>query len=158
MNAENTKLSLRAAGEQAPDFNARAQGRDVSLAAVRGRSRAAVLFYPLAFTPVCRAEMPELQRCAAQFAERHCAIFAISVDHQASANAFAEFCGVTAFPVIGDWSKTIVTAYGVLREEGFAERASFLVDRAGIIRFVQRSELMLKRDFSELLPQLDRID
>src|SRR5262245_53466052 len=98
MNAQNTTTQLRPEGEAAPDFRAHAQGREVSLGDLRGRSRAAIVFYPLAFTPVCRAEMPELERCAAQFAQRDCAIFAISVDHQASANAFAEFCGVTAFP------------------------------------------------------------
>jgi len=158
MSEQDGNSRRPAEGELAPDFQAHAQGRDVSLGALRGRSRAAVFFYPLAFTPVCRAELPELEKCAPRYTERGCAIFAISVDHQASANAFAEFCGITSFPVIGDWSKAIVTAYGVLREEGFSDRASFLVDRGGIIRFIQRNELMLKRDFSELLPRLDKID
>ncbi|MFO0984514.1 MAG: redoxin domain-containing protein [Planctomycetota bacterium] len=146
-----------AVGDLGPDFSVNAQDQLITLSSLRGQQRAALFFFPLAFTPVCRTELPELEQHAAAFLRLGCALFAISVDHPSSANAFRDFCGIRSFPVIGDYGKDIVRAYGVLRDEGFAERCTFLLDRQGVIRVVKMGELMMKRDFAEFLPLIDTL-
>jgi hypothetical protein len=57
-------------------------------------------------------------------------VLGISVDSRHSSTAFAEHLKLD-FPLLSDFSKEVTTAYGVLREGGFAERALFVIDKDG---------------------------
>lgn len=62
---------------------------------------------------------------------------AISVDHIYAHNVFAASLGMLPYPLLSDWHKTTAKDYGVLNEEDqVAERSVFLIDKDGIIRYM----------------------
>ncbi len=61
----------------------------------------------------------------------------ISVDSFAANKRFAQDLGVT-FPLLSDFHRRVSKAYGILDEErGFARRATFVIDKQGIIRHIE---------------------
>ena len=76
--------------------------------------------------------MPEFERLNTQ-------VLGISVDSVPSKEAWAESLGIESFPFVSDfWPHgEVAERYGVLREEGFAERAIFVVGMQGVIRFAK---------------------
>jgi len=85
-------------------------------------------------------------------------VFAISVDSQPAAEAFREKCKVGSFFVVGDFQRQIVKSYGVLREEGFSERATVIIDKEGVVRYSRVHELGQRRDLEEIIQVLTEIN
>ncbi|MEW6744679.1 MAG: redoxin domain-containing protein [Planctomycetota bacterium] len=145
-------------GVAAPEFEAESTRGPFRLSQWRGRCKGVLLFYPLAFTPVCSAELPLFEAARPRFEEDGADIVAISVDSLPSARAFAATLGLRELGLVADLDMRIAGSYGVLREEGFAERATFVLDKEGIIRAVRISDLMVKRDPSAILELVNAID
>ena len=123
-------------GEKAPDFELKDQnGNTVKLSNFKGK-KVLLAFFPFAFSPVCTDEMGCFQNDLQQFKNKGVEIMGISVDSSWSNKVFAEKLGVN-FPLLSDFSKEAAKNFGVLRAEGFSERAYFVVDEKGIIRFKQ---------------------
>ncbi len=62
----------------------------------------------------------------------------ISVDSSPSNKVFAEQNGLT-FPLLSDFQRTVSKQYGVLNQEkGFANRATFVIDKGGVIRHIEK--------------------
>ena len=122
---------------QAPDFELANQfGEHVRLSDFRGVHPVALVFFPLAFSSTCTAELCELRDNIALFADSNVELLGISVDSKATLRAFAEAEGYD-FTLLADfWPHgAIAKEYGVfLPAKGFANRASFLIDTRGIIR------------------------
>lgn len=73
----------------------------------------------------------------AKFRELDAQVLGISVDAGPSLKVFAEQTGVQ-FPLLSDFKRQVAASYGILNEErGFAERATFVVDRDGKIRAIE---------------------
>ncbi len=122
-------------GDVAPDFELPASGnRIVKLSDFRGKKNVLLAFYPFAFSPVCSLQLPGLQQNLSEFQKLNTEVLGISVDSKHSSAAFAEHLHLD-FPLLSDFNKDVTTAYGVLREGGFAERALFVIDRDGTIRY-----------------------
>ena len=122
-------------GEIAPDFELPASGnRTIQLGAYRGQKNVLLAFYPFAFSPICSLQLPGLQKNLNEFKELNTEVLGISVDSRHSSAAFAEHLHLD-FPLLSDFNKDVTTAYGVLRDGGFAERALFIVDREGKIAY-----------------------
>ncbi len=122
-------------GEIAPDFELPASGnRTVKLSDFHGRKNVLLAFYPFAFSPVCSLQLPGLQENLSKFQALDTEVLGISVDSKHSSAAFAEHLRLD-FPLLSDFNKTVTTAYGVLREGGFAERALFVINKAGQIAY-----------------------
>ena len=122
-------------GDVAPDFELPASGnRIVKLSDFRGKKNVLLAFYPFAFSPVCSLQLPGLQQHLGQFKELNADVLGISIDSRHSHKAFAEHLGL-GFPLLSDFDKQVCQTYGVLREGGFAERAIFVIDRQGVIRY-----------------------
>ena len=83
-------------------------------------------------------------------------VLGISVDSRHSHKAFSEHLGLE-FPLLSDYDKKVCQAYGVLREGGFAERALFVVDRQGIIRYVHVNPIGEVPDNKPVLDVLQRL-
>jgi peroxiredoxin (alkyl hydroperoxide reductase subunit C) len=81
---------------------------------------------------VCSLQLPGLQQSLSEFEKLNTAVLGISVDSKHSSAAFAEHLHLD-FPLVSDFNKDVTTAYGVLREGGFAERALFVINRDGAI-------------------------
>jgi mycoredoxin-dependent peroxiredoxin len=129
-------MTLRV-GDVAPDFELSASGnRNVKLSDFRGKKNVLLAFYPFAFSPVCSLQLPGLQQSLREFQKLNTEVLGISVDSKHSSAAFAEHLHLD-FPLLSDFNKDVTTAYGVLRAGGFAERALFVIDKDGTIRYAR---------------------
>ena len=121
----------------APDFTLGDQDNNpVSLSDFRGKNHVVLAFYPLDFSPVCSLELPKLQENYGTFQRLEADVLGISVDSRWSHAAFVEKLRLS-YRLLSDFDRKVSQAYGVLRNEGFAERALFLVDKEGVIRYVE---------------------
>jgi len=124
-------------GTTAPEFELQNQfGESVRLSDFRGRKAVALVFYPLAFTGTCTGELCELRDNIALFKDADVELLAVSVNNKATLRVFAEQEGYD-FSLLGDfWPHgEVARSYGVFLDgPGFATRATFLIDRDGVIR------------------------
>jgi peroxiredoxin len=125
-----------AVGERAPDFTLPSTaGRDVALADFRGAQNVLVAFFPLAFTSTCTAELCAFTDDYDAFAGRDLAVLPISVDSVPTLKEFKAKHGLKV-DLLSDFKRDVARRYGVLLEDRFyANRAYFLVDREGVIRW-----------------------
>ena len=130
------QTSMLEIGQMAPEFALKGPGGQVvSLADYRGRNHVVLVFYPLAFSPVCSHQLPAIDRTMARIAERGAVVLGVSVDSHWSNTAFAERLGLS-FPLLSDFKRATSAAYGVLNEErGFSERALFVIDKDGRLAY-----------------------
>jgi peroxiredoxin len=147
-------------GSTAPAFQLRDQhGSEQSLATRSGERNVLLVFYPFAFTGVCSGEMLALQEHADDWAARGTDVLAVSCDPVPSLNAFAEAHGLT-IPLLSDfWPHGAVSkAYGAFDTDlGAAGRATYVIDRAGIIRWTVQSAIADPRDINDYLKALDTL-
>lgn len=127
-----------AVGLPAPDFELRDQhGVPHRLSGLRGASRVALVFFPLAFTPICSGELADARAAAEVLRAADVRVWAISCDPAASLRAFADAEGFD-LPLLSDfWPHgQVARDYGVfLEDRGFATRGTFLIDRDGLVRW-----------------------
>jgi len=122
-------------GDVAPDFELPASGgRTIKLSTYRGQQNVLLAFYPFAFSPVCSLQLPGLQESLHKFVALNTVVLGISVDSKHSSDAFAAHLHLE-FPLLSDFDKRVTTAYNVLREGGFAERALYVIDQTGHIAY-----------------------
>jgi peroxiredoxin len=139
-------------GQQAPDFELRDQhGQQVALSSFRGSRAVTVMFYPFAFSGVCTGELCSVRDNLPTFESDDVQVLAVSCDPMFSLRAFAERDGLT-FPLLSDfWPHgEVARAYGVFNEErGCADRSTFIVDKAGVLRWTVHNEMPQARDLQE---------
>ena len=82
----------------------------------------------------------------AKFASVDTQVLSLSVDSVPCKKAWAESLGVKSFPMLADfWPHgAVAESYGILRDEGFSERATFIIDKEGVLRYKRVCE---KRSF-----------
>ncbi|MFZ5918117.1 MAG: redoxin domain-containing protein [Chloroflexota bacterium] len=137
-------------GDTAPDFSLVDQNnRPVSLRDFRGKNHVVLAFYPLDFSPVCSLELPRLQQNYEAFRQADAEVLGISIDSRWSHAAFVEKLGLS-YRLLSDFDRKAAQAYGVLRQEGFAERSLFLVDKEGRIRYAAVFEIGTVPDITPL--------
>ena len=127
-------------GAPAPDFILKDQNnQEVRLSDFHGRKAVLLVFYPLAFSRRCHGELTEIQANLAEYANDTVQVLTLSVDSVYSHKVWAEQEGFD-FPLLADfWPHgAVAEAYGVLNTDtGFANRGTFLVDTAGVVRFAE---------------------
>jgi peroxiredoxin (alkyl hydroperoxide reductase subunit C) len=125
-------------GAQAPDFTLKDQNNEeVTLSAFRGDKAVLIIFYPLAFTGICSGELSRVRDDLSDFQNDDVQVLTVSVDSPYSHKVFSQREDLE-FPLLADfWPHgAVAQAYGVFNEAvGFANRGTFLVDKAGVIRF-----------------------
>ena len=125
-------------GSQAPDFTLKNHlGETVRLSDFRGEKNVVVVFYPLAFSGICTGELCEIRDRGNDFTGEGVETLAISCDAPPSLKAFAEQQGLE-YQLLSDFYPHGQTAkaYGVFRDDlGFANRATFIIDRDGVVRW-----------------------
>ena len=127
----NATLSI---GQRAPELRLKGPGGQfVSLAEYRGKRHVVLVFFPLAFTPVCSHQLPELEKSRARLESLGATLMGVSVDSWQSNEVFARHLGI-GFPLLSDFKREMSRAYGVLDEDRFySGRAVFVVDRDGLL-------------------------
>jgi len=123
-------------GDKAPDFTLKDQNQNnVSLSSFKGKN-VLLAFYPFDFSPVCTDEFSCVQKDLSEFNDKNTQVLGISIDSHWSHKAFHDKLKLT-FPLLSDFTKEVCQKYGTLRKEGFSERAYFLIDNEGIIKFIK---------------------
>jgi peroxiredoxin len=134
-------LMAVAVGSKAPDFTLTNQDREaVTLSALHGRP-VVLAFFPAAFSSVCTKELCTFKDSMAQLGKANAQVFGISVDTFFALKAFQDQQKLT-FPLLSDFNKTAIRDYGVLNEDmiglkGIAKRATFVIDKDGIVRHAE---------------------
>jgi peroxiredoxin len=153
-------LPEAAVGTPAPDFTLRDQfGQDVTLSSFVGQKAVALLFFPWAFSNVCSGEMTGIRDRLDEFLTFDTEVLAISTDATYSLRVFADRDGLN-FPLLSDfWPHgAVASAYGVFDASlGVARRSSFVIDKAGIVRWSVHHELPEARDLGDHLAQLHQL-
>src|SRR5689334_10842290 len=120
-----------------------------------------VFFYPKDFTFVCPTEIAGFAAMNQAFLDRDCQILTGSTDSEFVHHAWRTHhkdLNALPFPMLADIKRELTTALGVLdKDEGVAQRATFLVDPNGIIRFVYVTDLSVGRSPAEVLRVLDAL-
>ncbi|MEO5778585.1 MULTISPECIES: peroxiredoxin [Arthrobacter] len=143
--------AVPAIGEAAPDFELVNQfGEPVRLSDFRGRN-VVIVFYPFAFSGICTGELCELRDNLALFENADAAVLAVSVDSKFTQRAYAEQENY-GFDLLADfWPHGAVAGeYGIFdAESGMAKRGTFILDAAGIVRYVVVNPRGEARDLKE---------
>jgi peroxiredoxin (alkyl hydroperoxide reductase subunit C) len=128
------------AGTEAPDFTLKDQnGQPVTLRSFRDDKNVLLVFFPLAFTGICQGELDEIRDHLPAYENDQTVTLTVSVGPPPTHKVWATQSGFT-FPVLSDfWPHgAVASAYGVFNEEaGIANRGTFVIDRAGIVRFAE---------------------
>ena len=134
-------------GAQAPDFSLKSkQGdavTDVRLADYAGKTNVVLLFFPLAFTGVCTAEMCEVSAGLGGYDALNAKVIAISIDSPFAQAAWAKQENIR-ITLASDLNKETAFAYGTLLENlgglgSASARAAFVIDKAGVIQYAEQT-------------------
>lgn len=129
-------------GDKAPAFTlVNTDKKEVSLADYNGKN-VLILFFPLAFTSVCTAELCSARDNMAAYNDLDTVVLGISVDSPFTLGEFKKQQQIN-FELLSDFNKTTAAAYGALYEDfvlgmkGVARRAAFVVDKNGDIAYAE---------------------
>ena len=150
--------AVPAIGDQAPDFTLPStSGEKVTLSELRGKP-VLIAFFPLAFSSTCTAELCQMRDDHDQFMGRGVTVLPISVDSTYSLKEYKSKHGMKV-DLLSDFKREVARRYGVLLEDRqYANRAYFLIDGNGIVKWVHVEEHPgLRREDSELLQAIDAI-
>lgn len=126
-------------GDIAPDFTLKTAKKDVwHLADFRNKKNVVLAFIPYAFSRVCSTQLPSYEAELARFRDYHTEVVSVSMDSTYSLNAWSKSIHVT-FPLLADFypQGQVVDLYGVRHTGGFPNRAVFVIDKAGVIRYIE---------------------
>ena len=104
--------------------------------------------------------MPALDTEYQRFQEANTQVLGISVDFTASNAAWAKSLSIQQLPLLSDYwpHGEVAQQYGVLRKQGFTERATFIVDKKGVVRFAHIYDINELPNTDELFQALHEID
>jgi peroxiredoxin len=134
-------------GSKAPDFSLKSKTADglvdVTLGSTLGKKNTVLLFFPLAFTGVCTAEMCDVTAGLKNFQDLNAEVIAISVDSPFAQEAWAQKEKIT-LTLASDLNKEVTNSYDVLFKgiAGIGDssaRAAFVIDKDGVIQYSEQT-------------------
>jgi peroxiredoxin len=152
-------------GELAPDFTLPAvRGGKVTLSQYRGKKNVVISFVPAAWTPVCSDQWPGYNIAQEFFDQNNAILLGITVDNIPTLYAWTnQMCmggGKLWFPVLSDFYPhgAVAQKYGILRSDGVAERALFVIDEKGIIRYIDVHDINERPRLEVLVGELQKLN
>jgi peroxiredoxin 2/4 len=153
--------------KNAPEFKAQAvmadgSFKEIKLSDYRGKY-VVLFFWPLDFTFVCPSEIIAHENRRKAFEDKGVQLIGVSIDSQFTHFAWRETpvskggIGRVGFPIVADVQHEIVRAYGVEHADGVAFRASFLIDKNGMVQHQTVNNLPLGRNVDEMLRLVDAL-
>ncbi len=120
-----------------------------------------LFFWPKDFTFVCPTEIAEFGKMTKEFADREAQVLGASIDsefvHLAWRKDHADLNNLP-FPMLADVKRELSTGLGIIDPAaGVSQRATYIVDPEGIIRFVMVTDLSVGRNVKEVLRVLDAL-
>src|ERR1700741_2503757 len=151
-------------GTKAPNFTLPTKTADgpkqIKLSDNFGKKNTLLLFFPMAFTGTCTAEMCEVSGGLNAYTTLNAAVYGISGDNPFAQEAWAQKEKI-AVPLLSDYEHKVAKAYNAAYDNflpqmnlgmgGVPMRAVFIVDRSGVIQYAECNE------DARALPNFDRI-
>lgn len=148
-------------GVKAPDFTLPSiSGEKVSLREYRGKKNVVISFIPAAWTPVCSDQWPGYNIAKSFFDNNDTILIGISVDNIPTLYAWTKEMGGLWFPVLSDFYPhgAVAKKYGILRSSGVSERALFVIDKKGIIRYIDVHNINERPRLEVLVKELEKLN
>ena len=149
-----------AVGSPMPDFDLPTiDGSRVRLADFIGKKNLVISFVPAAWTPVCSGQWPGYNIAQDIFEGYDTTLLGVTVDNIPTLYAWTREMGGLWFPVASDfWPHGgLAQKLGILRSDGTAERALLLVDKQGIIRFIDVHDINVRPDLGPLIEAMKNV-
>ena len=147
-------------GDKAPDFTLPSiSGEKISLNQYFGKKNVVISFVPAAWTPVCSDQWPGYNLVKDIFDQYDATLLGITVDNVPTLYAWTRPMGDIWFPVLSDfWPHgKVAKKYGVLRSNGVSERALFVIDKKGIIRYIEVHDINKRPLLENLVKELEKL-
>lgn len=147
-------------GDRAPDFTLPSlSGQKISLEQFKGKKNVVISFVPAAWTPVCSDQWPGYNILKEIFDNKDAILLGITVDNIPTLFAWTNQMGKLWFPVLSDfWPHgKVADMFGVLRSDGVSERALFVIDKKGILRYAHVSDINKRPDLELLVTELEKL-
>jgi peroxiredoxin len=148
-------------GQKAPDFTLKAvSGKVVSLKDYDGKKNVVISFVPAAWTPVCSDQWPGYNIVQDIFESHNAVLLGITVDNIPTLYSWTNQMGKLWFEVLSDfWPHgAVAEKFGVLRSDGVAERAIFVIDKKGIIRYIDVHNINQRPSLETLVQELEKVN
>jgi peroxiredoxin len=129
-------------GEPAPDFSLYAHDKTLFTLSEQKGNNVLLLFFPLAFTSVCTAELCSVRDSMKKYESLSTKPVGISVDSLYTLNKFREEQGLN-FPLLSDFNKEVSALYGCLYPQfgfemkGVSKRAAFVIGKDGLVKYAE---------------------
>jgi len=146
--------------DRTPDFTLPSvSGEKVSLSQYQGKKNVVISFVPAAWTPVCSDQWPGYNIVRNIFDENEAMLLGITVDNIPTLYAWTNQMGKLWFPILSDfWPHgAVAKRYGVLRSNGVSERALFLIDKKGVIRYIDVHDINKRPPLEDLVSALEKL-
>ncbi len=156
----DSKSRLKVGGK-APGFTLPSvSGDPVSLKQYLGKRNVVISFVPAAWTPVCSEQWPGYNIVKSMFDDHDAVLIGVTVDNAPTLFAWTQQMGGVWFPVLSDfWPHgKVASEYGVLRSNGVSERALFVVDKKGILRYIDVHDINERPDLETLIRELGKLE
>jgi peroxiredoxin len=147
-------------GDMAPDFTLPSvSGEKVTLSQYRGKKTVVLSFVPAAWTPVCSDQWPGYNIVKDLFDKNDAVLLGITVDNIPTLFAWTNQMGKLWFPVLSDFYPhgKVAETYGVLRSDGTTERALFVIDKRGVIRYIDVHDINKRPSLEILIRELEKL-
>ncbi len=148
-------------GQEAPDFELKNQhGEPVRLSGFRGAKNVVLVFYPLAFSGVCSTELCALRDNFPEVERDDTELLTVSVDSMYVLRKWSDTEGFQ-FGLLSDfWPHGgVASLYGVFNaDRGVALRGTFVIDKAGVVRWKVVNPIPEARDIAEYQKALAALD
>ena len=153
-----------AVGTKAPDFTLSTKTADGpkqnTLSDNFGKKNTLLLFFPMAFTGTCTTEMCEVSQGMNAYTNLNAAVYGISGDNPFAQEAWARKEGIMV-PLLSDYEHKVARMYDAIYDcflphvglgmGGVPKRATFVIDRAGVIQYVDCN------DDARVVPDFNRV-
>ena len=140
MDSRNrTETKTLKVGDIAPDFTLKgATNEPWRLKDWRGKKSVVLAFVPFAFSGVCSTQLPSYEASLDRFRNADTEVVAISMDNTHALHAWQKSMH-TSFPLLSDFypQGQVVDLYGVRNPAGMSERALIVIDKEGVIRYIE---------------------
>jgi peroxiredoxin len=155
----DSKVTIKV-GDKAPDFDLKdLSGNNVSLNQFLGKKNVVLSFVPAAWTPVCSKQWPGYNIAKEFFDETDTMLIGITVDNAPTLYAWTKQMGDLWFPVVSDfWPHgAVAQKYGILRADGVSERALFVIDKKGVVRYVDVHDINTMPKLEDLVGAMRKL-
>jgi peroxiredoxin (alkyl hydroperoxide reductase subunit C) len=160
LKPRDSQLKVRV-GDPAPDFTLPAlSGEKITLSRYKGGKNVVLSFIPAAWTPVCSDQWPGYNIIKELFEKHQAVLLGITVDNLPTLFAWTNQMGTLWFPVLSDfWPHgQVADRYGVLRSDGTAERTLVVIDKKGIIRYIDVHDINKRPRLETLVQELEKLE